>query len=87
MFVQASNIISSNIYRDNDKPLYKRGNKILLGIVAWNFCAFIGAKVYYVLVNRRREKIWGSMSREEKEIYLDTTEDKGNKRLDFRFAH
>jgi len=27
------------------------------------------------------------MSKEEKEMYLLTTEGKGNKRLDFRFAH
>jgi hypothetical protein len=87
MFVQASNIISANIYRDDDKPLYRRGNKVLLGIVAWNFVAFVGAKVYYVVVNRKREAVWGNMSKEEKDAYLDTTKDKGNKRLDFRFAH
>jgi hypothetical protein len=87
MFVQASNIISANIYRDDDKPLYKRGNKVLLGIVTWNFVAFVGAKVYYVVVNRKREAVWGKMSKEEKDAYLETTKDKGNKRLDFRFAH
>jgi len=27
------------------------------------------------------------MNKEEKEHYLTTTTDKGNKRLDFRFAH
>ncbi|KAH3905515.1 hypothetical protein HBI56_200120 [Parastagonospora nodorum] len=87
MCVQASNIISQNIYRDDDKPYYRRGNKILIAICAVNFVLFVGAKLYYVDVNRKREKIWQSMSKDEKETYLETTKDKGNKRLDFRFAH
>lgn len=87
MCVQSSNIISQNIYRDDDKPLYRRGNKVLIGICAYNFAIFIGAKIYYVMTNRKRERLWNTMSIEEKETYLATTKDKGNKRLDFRFAH
>lgn len=87
MTVQASSIISQNIYRDDDKPLYRRGNTVLIGICAMNFVLFIGAKVYYVSVNRSREKVWAAMSKEEKEDYIENTTDKGNKRLDFRFAH
>jgi hypothetical protein len=34
----------------------------------------------------KRDKIWSSMTAEEREDYLATTKDKGNKRLDFRFA-
>lgn len=87
MTVQASNIISQNIYRDDDKPLYRRGNKVLIVICSYNFLLFIGAKLFYVAVNKRREGVWGAMSDEEKETYLATTKDEGNKRLDFRFAH
>jgi hypothetical protein len=87
MSVQASNIISSQIYRNDDKPYYYRGNKVLLGIVAWNVVVFIGSKIYYVRKNAERDAIWYSMSREERVEYLRTTTDKGNKRLDFRFAH
>lgn len=36
---------------------------------------------------RRRERTWNAMSKEDKEEYLRTTKDEGNKRLDFRFAH
>ncbi|KAK3719480.1 hypothetical protein LTR37_004338 [Vermiconidia calcicola] len=87
MMVQASNIIGSNIYRNDDSPYYFRGNKVLIGLACYNLCAFVGAKIFYVTVNKRREKQWTSMSKEEKETYLRTTTDKGNKRLDFRFAH
>ncbi|KAG9649981.1 MFS general substrate transporter, partial [Aureobasidium melanogenum] len=87
MFVQASNIYASNIYRTQDKPYYFTGNKILIALVCWNICAFVGCKVFYVTVNRRRDKKWNAMTKEQKEHYLTTTTDEGNKRLDFRFAH
>ncbi|KAF2016904.1 phthalate transporter [Aaosphaeria arxii CBS 175.79] len=87
MFVQTSGIASQNVYRNDDKPLYRRGNKTLIGIACMNIVLFILTKVYYVSVNRSRDKRWNAMSAEEKEHYLATTTDKGNKRLDFRFAH
>ena len=87
MSVQMSNIISSQIYRDSDKPYYYTGNKVLLGIVAWNIVVVLGSKIYYVLKNSQRDKAWANMTREQRVNYLATTTDKGNKRLDFRFAH
>jgi hypothetical protein len=43
--------------------------------------------VYYVKRNAYRERVWGTMSEEERLRYLATTKDEGNKRLDFRFTH
>jgi hypothetical protein len=80
MCVQASSIIAQNIYREDDKPLYRRGNKVLIGICAYNFVAFIGAKLYYVYINKKREAVWSLMDKEQREAYLETTTDKGNKR-------
>ena len=34
-----------------------------------------------------RDKKWDAMTKQEKQHYLETTTDKGNKRLDFRFSH
>ncbi|KAI9654216.1 MAG: hypothetical protein M1821_006744 [Bathelium mastoideum] len=87
MCVQASSIIASEIYRDNDKPLYRRGNKALIAVCVFNIALYIASKIFYVRVNRSRDKIWNAMTQNEKEDYLATTNDKGNKRLDFRFAH
>lgn len=87
MSVQASTVFSSQIYRADDKPYYYKGNKALLGIVAWNIVIFVGAKIYYTTKNNRRDKVWNSWSREERIEYLRTTKDEGNKRLDFRFSH
>ena len=52
-----------------------------------NLVLYALAKVYYVVRNNRREKVWGSWTPEERQKYLETTTDRGNKRLDFRFAH
>ncbi|GAM85159.1 hypothetical protein ANO11243_031630 [Dothideomycetidae sp. 11243] len=87
MCVQASNVIGINIYRTPDKPYYFTGNKVLIALVCYNLLLFIGTKYFYVTVNKRRDVKWNALSKEEKEHYLATTTDKGNKRLDFRFAH
>ncbi|KAI0148902.1 phthalate transporter [Pestalotiopsis sp. NC0098] len=87
MFVQAGGIISSNIYRSDDAPLYRRGNRALIGILAGNILLYLLTKAYYVWRNNSRDKQWNAMSDQEKLHYLETTTDEGNKRLDFRFQH
>jgi len=52
MAVQTSIIISTQIYQNKDKPLYFTGNKVLLGLAAYNVCLFIGAKTYYTIKNK-----------------------------------
>lgn len=40
------------IYRENDKPYYRTGNKVLIAIAAWSLVMFIVAKYYYVWRNK-----------------------------------
>ncbi|AEO67242.1 uncharacterized protein THITE_2116127 [Thermothielavioides terrestris NRRL 8126] len=87
MFVQASAIIASNIYTSDDAPLYRRGNRELLGILCMNIVLYGLVKAYYVFRNKQRDRKWNAMSPEERLHYLATTKDQGNKRLDFRFQH
>ena len=87
MSVQTSGIISSNIYREDDAPLYRRGNRNLLLVLVTNIFLYLGTKLYYVRRNEGRERIWSKMSENEKLEYVMETTDEGNKRLDFRFAH
>jgi hypothetical protein len=87
MFCQAAGIITSNTYRADDKPKYRRGNKQLVAIVSGNIIIYLLVGVYYLWVNKRRDKIWNSMTAEEKEDYAKSTKVEGNKRLDFRFAY
>lgn len=87
MMVQLSNIVSQNVYRADDAPYYRRGNKVLIAAAAMNVVLYALAKAFYVWKNNKRAKIWDSWTEEQKNEYLSTTKDKGNKRLDFRFAH
>ncbi|ANB13602.1 hypothetical protein AWJ20_1899 [Sugiyamaella lignohabitans] len=87
MFSQSAGIFAAPIYRSDDYPLYKRGNSTLIvyNILAVVVC--IAAKLYYMARNRHKERLWNAMSLEQQQEYLKTTQDRGNKRLDFRFVH
>ncbi|KAL4926983.1 putative transporter [Aspergillus undulatus] len=87
MMVQVSNIIGNNIYREDDKPYYRVGNRVLIALAAWSLALFIGARYYYEWRNKKRAEIWDRMSSDERTAYLAENADKGNKRLDFRFTY
>jgi hypothetical protein len=57
-----------------------RGNRALIGIVCGNIVLFILTKIYFVQRNRKRDLRWNAMTAEQKDEYLRTTTDKGNKR-------
>ncbi|KAL3426808.1 major facilitator superfamily transporter [Phlyctema vagabunda] len=84
--VQLQAIISSNIYRADDKPHYRRGNRVLIGIASMNIVLYLAVKGYYLYENKRSDKIWDKMTSEEQNEYRENTKDEGSKRIDFRFA-
>ncbi|KAE8444623.1 hypothetical protein EG329_014371 [Mollisiaceae sp. DMI_Dod_QoI] len=86
MCCQAGSIVYSNIYRADDAPRYRRGNKDLIGIAVGNIFLYLIVNFYYDWVNARRDKIWNSWTPEERENYVKTTKHEGSKRIDFRFA-
>jgi hypothetical protein len=55
--------------------------------LAYNIVLIVAIKTYYIWRNTNLEKKWQVMTDAQKQEYLSTTKDKGNKRLDFRFAH
>jgi hypothetical protein len=87
MTVQTAGIMGSNMYRADDSPRYRRGNRKLISVACMNIVLYALIKAYYVWRNKVREARWKAMSAEQRQRYLDTTSDEGNKRLDFRFAH
>ncbi|EED17183.1 pantothenate transporter, putative [Talaromyces stipitatus ATCC 10500] len=87
MMVQLGGVISSNIYRADDAPLYHKGNTSLIIINALVIMLFVLTKVYYITRNKWKAKRLAAMSEEEKVNYVKATTDQGNKRLDFVFAH
>ncbi|KAL5360068.1 major facilitator superfamily domain-containing protein [Aspergillus floccosus] len=80
MMVQASNIIGNNIYREHDKPYYRVGNRVLIGLTVWSMFLFVFAKFYYMWRNKKNAERWDVMSSAEREAYLEANKDKGNKR-------
>ncbi|KAK6205674.1 putative permease [Scheffersomyces amazonensis] len=87
IFSQTASIISSNIYRMDDAPLYHRGNEVLIGIAFGAVFACVFTRQYYIWVNKKRDEKWNAFTQEEKEYYINNTTDEGNKRLDFRFTY
>lgn len=87
MFLQAAGIVSANIYRADDAPLYHRGNVVLIGIAFGAVGACILSRFYYIYRNNQKEKKWNALTIEEQEDYVKNTDDQANKRLDFRFVY
>ncbi|KAL2417294.1 putative transporter [Exophiala dermatitidis] len=85
--IQLSGIASSNIYRKDDSPNYRRGNRQLIAICVATIVAYALAKVYYMWRNKQKRTRWNAMTKEEQQHYLATTKDEGSKRLDFLFEH
>ncbi|ANZ76448.1 BA75_04189T0 [Komagataella pastoris] len=85
--VQLSNIAGAYIYREDDKPLYKRGNRQLIGISLGVVALYVVSKTYYILRNKWKTQQWERLNEEEKVAYLDRAEKQnlGSKRLDFLF--
>ncbi|KAL9934942.1 hypothetical protein V8E36_006018 [Tilletia maclaganii] len=86
MCVQAGSIISAQIYRADDKPLYRRGNIILVSVCAFNVLFYISTRFFYRGISKSRERKWNAMSTEEKAKYLSENPP-SNRRLDFRFEY
>jgi len=68
--VQLGNIISANIYRTADKPLYHKGNTHLIIINVLVIFLFLFTKAYYVTRNRLRDKKWNAMSVEVRYAFI-----------------
>jgi hypothetical protein len=60
---------------------------VLLGIVSANICIFIFTKFYFIWRNKSNARKWNALTIEEREHYLATTTDEGNRRLNFKFVH
>lgn len=87
IFSQCAGIISANIYRKDDAPLYRRGNKQLIAIAAAALVWCLIARLWFQWRNHTKLKKWNAMTPEEQQDYIMNTTDEGNKRLDFRFVY
>ena len=86
MAVQMQYIAAANVYREDDRPLYHRGNTTLATVAIMNIAIYLFAKMYYVRRNKVKRHKWNEMSKQEQKTYLKTTTDTGSRRLDFQFV-
>lgn len=87
MAVQGGGIISSNMYREDDAPSYRRGNARLLKICVFNIALYAATEMYYRWRNRVKARVWDGLSEAEQLRYLSDTRDAGSQRLEFRFVY
>ncbi|CZS97744.1 related to nicotinamide mononucleotide permease [Rhynchosporium agropyri] len=90
VIVQVGSLISSQIYRKTDAPYYKTGNTVLISFCALSLVTFAAQRQWLILLNKRKEKVWETMSADERFTYqndIEARENDGNKRLDFRFKY
>ena len=88
--MQIGSLIGSQIYRSYDSPYYKRGNTVLVSICALSLVTFVLQRQTLVYLNKKKERVWSTMSADEKASYQDDNDARerdGNKRLDFRFVY
>ncbi|GAA5827314.1 hypothetical protein JCM11251_003759 [Rhodosporidiobolus azoricus] len=86
IILHLEDIASANIYRDDDKPEYYRGNRQLLIICIVAILQPPACALYYRWRNQQKAKQFAALSIEEQEAYSSTTKDTGAKRLDFLFS-
>ncbi|KAL2061446.1 hypothetical protein VTL71DRAFT_7719 [Oculimacula yallundae] len=90
VIVQVGSLISSQIYRKGDAPYYKTGNKVLVSLCALSLVTFVAQRQWLIVLNKRKEKAWETMTADERSAYqndIEAREKDGNKRLDFRFKY
>lgn len=74
-------INDAQIYRENDKPYYRTGNKVLIALAVYSLVLFVVARFYYEWRNKTKAQKWNAMSSAEREEYLSANKDLGNKRF------
>ncbi|GAA6040653.1 hypothetical protein JCM8097_008088 [Rhodosporidiobolus ruineniae] len=87
VILHLQSIASANIYREDDKPEYRRGNRQLVIICVVAILQAPLCALYYRVRNRIKAKQFAALSEEEQEAYSSTTTTVGAKRLDFTFAY
>ncbi|THV97644.1 putative MFS transporter [Aureobasidium pullulans] len=87
-FHEIGSIAAAQIYRDDDKPYYYTGNKVLISICAVSIVGLLIHREVLKHINRKKQRAWESLSEVEQREYSKNQEHSiGNKSLTFRFCY
>ncbi|TIA07710.1 putative MFS transporter [Aureobasidium pullulans] len=87
-FHEIGSIAAAQIYRDDDKPYYYTGNKVLISICAVSIVGLLIHREVLKHINRKKQRAWESLSEVEQREYSKLQEHSiGNKSLAFRFCY
>ncbi|THZ84402.1 putative MFS transporter [Aureobasidium pullulans] len=87
-FHEIGSIAAAQIYRDDDKPYYYTGNKVLISICAVSIVGLLIHREVLKHINRKKQRAWESLSEVEQREYSKNQEHSiGNKSLTFRFSY
>ncbi|THX13816.1 putative MFS transporter [Aureobasidium pullulans] len=87
-FHEIGSIAAAQIYRDDDKPYYYTGNKVLISICAVSIVGLLIHREVLKHINRKKKRAWESLSEVEQREYSRNQEHSiGNKSLTFRFYY
>lgn len=85
--VNACDMVSVNLFRDEDAPRFIKGFWILFGALLLTIVLFLFQRYHLMYVNRKRAETTQHWTDEDWRKYNETTKDEGDERLDFRFCY
>ncbi|KAI9013496.1 major facilitator superfamily domain-containing protein [Hyaloraphidium curvatum] len=75
------------LYRDDDRPLFRRALSTSIAIVAVAFIIVVLRRFQLVYLNKLRDRKWSALSQDEKEEYSKgEARKKGDRSLNFRYT-
>ncbi|KAK5822416.1 major facilitator superfamily domain-containing protein [Linnemannia elongata] len=85
--VNACDMVSVNLFRDEDAPRFIRGFWILFGALLLTIVLFIFQRYHLMYINRKRDEKTKDWTSEDWRHYNETTKDEGDDHLSFRYNY
>ncbi|KAF9182745.1 hypothetical protein BGZ51_008731 [Haplosporangium sp. Z 767] len=85
--VNACDMVSVNLFRDEDAPRFITGFWILFGALLLTIALFIFQRYHLMWINRRRDERTRNWTVDDWQHYNDTTTDEGDDHLSFRYTY
>ncbi|KAF9897449.1 hypothetical protein BX616_005573 [Lobosporangium transversale] len=85
--VNACDMVSVNLFRDEDAPRFITAFWILFGALLVTIVLFIFQRYHLMWINKRRDEKTKNWTEQDWKNYNETTKDEGDDHLSFRFSY